>query len=158
MKKTISLLLFFVMLTSCAGLRTTGKSMAEDPGSPEKAALLQERAKEFWDATVKEDYDKVYSLYDPFFRANNADKSAVIGKLIGKIKFHKSEVKDIRVEGNIATVTVSVVYSVPEMKMKIQVFSVPDTATEFEETWLYIYDNWYKEFYSAMMDKSFADY
>jgi len=35
---------------------------------------------------------------------------------------------------------------------------VPETATEFEETWLYIYDNWYKEYFSAMMDKGFAEY
>jgi len=158
MKKTILLLLLLVMLTSCAGVRTTGTSMAEDPGSPEKVALLRQRANDFWNSSVSSDYDKVYSLYDPFFRANNPDKSAVIGKLIGKITYHNAEVKDIKVEGNVASVTVSLVYSVQEIRMKTQMFSVPETATEFEETWLYIYDNWYKEYFSAMMDKGFADY
>jgi DNA gyrase inhibitor GyrI len=42
--------------------------------------------------------------------------------------------------------------------MKAQVFSVPETPAEFEETWLYIYDNWYKEYYSEMMGKGYADY
>jgi hypothetical protein len=158
MKRTILLLLFFVMLTSCAGLRTTGKSMVEDLGSPEKTALLRQRANDFWNASVKEDYDKVYSLYDPFFRAKHPDKSAVIGKLIGKIKYHSFEVKDIRVEGNVAKVTISLIYSVPAIRMKAQVFSAPETAAEFEETWLYIYDNWYKEYYLAMYEKGFVEY
>jgi hypothetical protein len=163
MKKTVLLLLFFVMLTSCAGtgatgISTAGRSLAEDPGSPEKVDLLRQRANEFWESSVKGDFDSVYYFYDPYFRARNPDKSQVIGNLIGRITYHGAEVKDIQVEGNVATVTVSLVYSVPELQLKTQVFKVPETPTEFQETWLYIYDNWYKEYYSAMMERGFAEY
>jgi hypothetical protein len=158
MKKNIFLLLSLILLTACAGLKATENSMAEDPGSPKKIALLRERVNDFWSASVKGDYEKVYSLYDPFFRAKHSDKSSVIGTLIGKIKYHKFEVKDINVEGNVAKVKVSIVYSVPGVKMKIQVFKVPETSAEFEEGWFYIYDNWYKEYYSTMVEKSSIDY
>ena len=158
MKKTVFLLLTLIILSACAGLKTTGTNMGKDLESPGKTALLRERANDFWNASVKEDYDTVYSLYDPFFRARNPDKSEVIRKLMGKIKYHSFEVKDVRIEGNIARVTVSIVYSIPPVKLKEQVFSAPETAAEFEETWLYIYDNWYKEYYSSMMEKGFAEY
>jgi hypothetical protein len=158
MKKTIFLLLSLIILTACAGLKTPGKNMAEDPGSPEKIAMLRDKANDFWKAFVKEDYEKVYSIYDPFFRARFPDKSATIGKMMGKIKYHNFEVKDIRAEGNVAKVKLSVVYSVPEIKMKTQVFSAPNTSTEFEETWLYIYDNWYKEYVVQMMEGGYVDY
>jgi hypothetical protein len=158
MKKTIFSFAILMILAACAGLKTTENSMVEDPGSPKKIALLRERANEFWNASVKEDYEKVYSLYDPFFRASHADRSAVISQSMGKIKYHKAEVKDIQVEGNIAKVKVSIAYSVPAVRMKVQVFSVPETPAEFEETWLYIYDNWYKEYYRAAVEKGFADY
>jgi hypothetical protein len=157
MKKTIFSLLIFMTLAGCAGLKATENSMMEDLGSPKKIALLRERANEHWSAAVKGDYEKAYSIYDPFFRAANPG-SAGIEKAKGKIKYHKAEVKDIKVEGNVATVKVSIIYSLPPTKMKTLVFSQPETPAEFEETWLYVYDNWYKEYGSAMVEKGVADY
>ena len=157
MKKTIFSLLIFMTLAGCAGLKATENSMVEDLGSPQKIALLRERATDFWNAFVKEDYKKVYSLYEPFFRASNPG-SAGIEKARGKIKYHKAEVKDIQVEGNFARVKVSIVYSLPPTRMKSQVFTQPETPAEFEETWLYVYDNWYKEYYMAVVEKGVADY
>ena len=158
MKKTVVLLLSLIVLTACAGMKTTGRSMAEDPGSPQKTALLQERVNDFWNAFIKEDYHTVYSIYDPFFRARYSDEAEAIAKMMGKVKYHKSEVKDMQVEGNVARVKMGVVYSLPEVKMKTQTFSVSETPGEFEETWLYVYDNWYKEYFSTMMDQGFAKY
>lgn len=158
MKKTIFLLLFLIILTACAGLKTTARNMSEDPGSPEKIAMLRERVNDFWTAFEKENYEKVYSLYDPFFRAKHPDRSEVIEKFMGRIKYHNHEVKDIQVEGNIAKVKLSVIYSVPKIKLKTQEFSASVTPADFEETWLFIYDNWYKEFFLQMYEKGFADY
>ena len=157
MKKTIFSLLIFMTLAGCAGLKTTEISMVEDLGSPKKIAMLRERANDFWEAMLKEDYEKVYSIYSPFFREANPG-SAGIEKARGKIKYHMAEVKDIQVEGNIGHVTVSVVYSLPPTKIKTQVFTQPETSAEFEETWLYIYDNWYKEYYMAAVERGVADY
>jgi hypothetical protein len=158
MKKAVFLLLVLVILVGCAGPKTTGKGMVEDPGSPEKTALLRERANDFWNAMVNADYEKIYSLYDPFYRARHSDVSEAMATIKGKIRYHKFEVKDIQVEGNVAKVKVSLVYSLPPVKMKLQVFSAPETPADLEETWLYVYDNWYKEFYSASHEKGYAVY
>jgi hypothetical protein len=157
MKKTIFLLLIFITFAGCAGMKATENSMVEDLGSPKKIDLLRERANDFWSAAVKGDYEKVYSIYDPFFREANPG-SAGIERAKGKINYHMAEVKDIQVEGNTAKVKVSIVYSLPPTKLKTQVFTQPETPAEFEETWLYIYDNWYKEYYMVSVEKGIADY
>src|SRR4030043_1234825 len=142
---SILILIFLVSLIACAGVEPKGKSMSDDLGSAEKVALLRERANEFWSAFVKRDYERVYDIYDPFFQSRTAKKSFV-GQL-GTLQYHDFEVKDIKVEGNVAKVTVKVVYSMPHYTVKMQEFKVPETTTEFEEPWLYVYDNWFKEYY-----------
>jgi hypothetical protein len=155
MRKIVLLLLTFIVLTGCASVKTSGKSMAEDLGSPEKVELLRERAVLFWSALVNRDYEKVYSIYDPFYRTHVSLKSF---RLLQPIKYHEFEIKDIKVEGNVAKVGISTVYSLPMTKVKKQQFSIPETPAEFEETWLYIYDNWYKEYYMESLNKSFVEY
>lgn len=155
MRNIVLLLLTFIVLTACAGVKTSGKSMAEDLGSPEKVELLRKRAHDFWSATVKRDYEKAYPFYDPFYRAR-VDKESF--KIIQSIKYHKFEINDIKVEGNVAKVQVSTVYSLPTQQLNRQPFTIPETPAEFEETWLYIYDDWYKEYYIESMGKSFVDY
>lgn len=156
-KVLLALVIFLSLLVACAGIKSTGKSMSEDLGSPEKVALLKERVNDFWSAFVKEDYEKIYNIYDPFFRAKT-DKYAFFGTL-GKIKYHEFEIKDIKVEGNVAKVTIKIIYSLPNVRLKTQEFSTPeDTTTDFEETWLYIYDNWYKEYYIYSLETGVVKY
>lgn len=154
MKKILFLLLIaMIFLNSCA---ISQKRMVEDLGSPEKIEILKERVNEFWTAFVKEDYEKIYYLFDPFYQVRT-NKYAFIGNL-GRIKYHEFEIKDIKVEGNVAKVKVKVVYSMPKVVLKIKEFSVPRTPDEFEETWLYIYDNWYKEYYLRYKDEGTVKY
>lgn len=142
MKKTVFLaLLIGLFLTACAGTR---ERMVEDPGSPAKVALLKQRVEAFWAAFVKEEYEKTFYLYTPFFQAKSS-KYAYLATL-GTLKYHSFEIKDIKVEGNVGYVTLSIVYSIPKRKFKLQEFSQPETPAEFEETWLFVYDNWYKEY------------
>jgi hypothetical protein len=131
------------LLTACAGTKEK-MSMVEDPGSPAKVALLRERVETFWTAFTHEDYEKAFYLYDPFFRVNT-NKHLFLGR-IGTVKYKLFEIKDINVDGNVAHVIVGVVYSVPPVKYKKMEFSQPETYTAIEDTWLYIYDNWYKEY------------
>jgi hypothetical protein len=148
--------LLLLLVMSCAGAEKVKKSMSEDMGSPKKEALLRVRVNEFWSAFMKEDYEKVYALYDPFFRAR-MPKNVFLGNL-GKIKYHGFETKEVKVEGNTAKTTVKITYSVPFLKMKTQEFNVPETTTELIETWLYVYDNWYKEYYSSSESAGAAKY
>jgi hypothetical protein len=157
MKRLFFLIILIVFaLTACAGARMTSKSMVGDLGSPQKVDLLRQRANEFWSAFVKEDYDTVYNIFDPFFRARNSMNS-FLSKT--KIKYHEFEVKDIEVEGNVAKVRVRIVSSMPGIMGKLgQVISQPPAPSEFQETWLYIYDNWYKEYYMELVEKSYVYY
>jgi hypothetical protein len=155
-RKILILLLLISLLTACAGMEPAKKSMSEDPGSPEKAALLRNRVNEFWSAFVKGDFEKVYTLYDPFYRVRT-DKYIFFGQM-GKVKYYEFEITDIKLEGNVADVKLKVVYEVPALKVKVQEFNVPKSTGEFEERWLYIYDNWYKEYYVHSLETGVADY
>jgi uncharacterized protein YchJ len=147
MKKVFMALLIGLLLTACAGTRENRENMVEDLGSPAKVALLKQRAKAFWTAFVKEDYEKVYDFYEPFFRAK-MNKYTFIGSR-GAVKYSSFEVKDVKVEGNVAYVTMRVTYSVPGIKYKRLEFSKPETQTEFVNSWLFIDGNWYREYKSA---------
>jgi hypothetical protein len=46
----------------------------------------------------------------------------------------------------------------PKVRFKVQEFSAPETSAEFKENWLYIYDNWYKEFYMHSFEKGIVEY
>jgi uncharacterized protein YchJ len=130
--------------------------MSEDMGSPEKAALLRARTNEFWSAFVKEDYKHVYALYDPFFRVRTPE-NVFLGN-VGKIKYLGFEIQEVKVEGNTAKTKVKITYSVPYIKLTTQEFKVPETNAELTETWLYIYDNWYKEYYMSSESAGAAKY
>lgn len=178
MKKITIILFMLLFLSSCATvenpqinlIETTGavtpkdkvltepvkKSLSDDLGSPHKAGLLRERVTDFWSAFIKEDYEKIYFIYDPFFQART-NKFAFMGKL-GRLKYHSFEIKGIQVQGNVAKVQLGVVYSLPLMKIKDKEFSQSETFAEFEETWLYIYDNWYKEFFMHAAESGIAEY
>lgn len=156
MKKIIFIFLTISLLAGCAGMANKTKSLSDDMGSPEKIALLRERTTEFWTAFVKEDYEKIFNMQDPFFRATK-DMHTYISTL-GRIKYHKFEIKDIKVEGNIAKVEMSLVYSMPSYKFKKMTFSVPETEQKIEMTWIYVYDNWYKEWRSEMVESGSAEY
>jgi len=156
MKRFFFIILIVFAVTACTGTRITSKSMVEDLGSHQKVDLLRQRANEFWSSFVKEDYETVYNCFDPFFRAKNSLKS-FLGKT--KVKYHEFEVKDIKVEGNVAKVRVRIVSSVPGIMSKTgQIMSEPPTPSEFQETWLYIYDNWYKEYRMGLAEKSVVYY
>ena len=140
MKKISIVLLIGFFLVACA---VAPVRMVEDQDSAAKTALLRERAKEFWTASVKEDYEKVFYLFDPFFQAKT-NKHLFIGSR-GVVKYQSFEIKDIKVVGNVGHVTLNVVYSIPKIKVKNQEVSRPETPAEFEESWLFVGDNWYKE-------------
>jgi hypothetical protein len=157
MKKVFLLLSIVILFSnSCTSVESRGKSMSEDLGSPAKVALLRERANDFWAAFVLGDYARVYHLYDPFYQKSTSEKQFV-GNM-GTIQYHEFEIKDIKVEGNVAKVRVGIVYSMAHVKFKQREFSVDKTPAEFTETWLYVYDNWYKEYYSTVLDDSVVQY
>jgi hypothetical protein len=141
MKRILLMVMIGFSLAACAGAPVR---MTEDQSSAAKVALLRERVQEFWTASVNGEYEKTFSLFDPFFQAST-NKYAFLGTR-GTIKYHSFEIKDIKVDGNVGHVTMGIVYSVPKVKFKTQEFSQPETPAVFEDSWLFVDDNWYKEY------------
>lgn len=147
-------MMLMLSLLACAGIPE--KNMAEDEGSEAKVALLRERVDEFWSSFVKEDYEKLYFLYDTFFQAKT-NKYTFMGTL-GRVKYHSYEIRDIKVERNIGFVTMNVVFSIPKFKFKAAEFSQEPKLMTFEEKWLFIGDKWYKEYRDPDGDPSIIRY
>ena len=155
---TRTLLLFItltLLLSACAGI-SQKESLSEDMGSPEKIALLRERAEDFWSAYVNADFERAYPIFDPFFRAKSPREDYLTK--VGSLQYHAYEIGDVKVEGNVGTVTVKVTYSLKTVTLNKQTFSAPESETQFNEKWLYVYDGWYKEYYIESLDITFAEY
>lgn len=150
-----SMLFVPLLIVACAsGIRKT--SLAEDPGSPKKVEMLKTRASQYWAAMTKGNLKEAYTFYDPFLRARMSPEEFV--EKHSAVKYHEATVTNVKVEGNIGTVSVKVKYSVPKVKIRQREMEVPETTTDFEERWLFIYDNWYKEYYLRYFETGAAYY
>lgn len=157
MAKFISGLMILFMVTSCNSMsEVKSNSIVEDPGSQRKIAMLKDRATQFWKLMLKSDLKEVYKYYDPFMRSKMSPEEFI--EKHRAIQYHETQVTDVKVEGNIGTVKVKVKYSVPKTKIRQKELEIPPTVTEFEERWLFIYDNWYKEYYLRYFETGIAYY
>jgi len=155
--KICLLMILSVLILSCSSISGIHrKSLVEDPGSPEKVKMLKDRASQFWEAMVKGDLKEAYKYYDPFLRARMSPEEFI--EKHRAVKYHEATVTDVKVEGNIGTVHVKVKYSLPKTKIRQREFSIPETITDFDERWLFVYDNWYKEYYLRYFDTGVAFY
>ncbi len=155
-KILIGLAIMPLILLGCIGTSPVNKSLVNDLGSPDKVRLLEKRVTEFWNTMVKHDLEKAYEYYDPFMRAR-MNVHEFINKH-GLVKYDSFTIEDIKVEGNVGTVRLSVTYHIPKIKVFKREFSQPKTTRSFEERWLYVYDNWYKEYYLRVLDTGIAFY
>lgn len=160
MRRNLLHLLFvvaFVFLYSCASIpQEKSQRLTDDLGSPRKVKLLENRASEYWAAMVKGDLKTAYTYFDPFLRARMSPEQ--FAEKHGLVKYHDYSVEKVKVEGNIGTVTVKVKYSVPKVRIKEKEFSMPETTKEIVERWLFVYDNWYKEYYLALFESGMVEY
>jgi hypothetical protein len=142
--------------------RFSPDNLSRLPHSPERLPAkftqdyLRRRVEESWDAFMSDDYEKAFNLSDPFFRARNRVEDYLTRR--GKIKYHSYKVGDISIEGNIAKVNMEIEYSVPKMMFQGKVFSKPKTKVNFVETWVFVYDDWYKEYYEEMSGIRYTRY
>ncbi|MBW2068663.1 MAG: nuclear transport factor 2 family protein [Deltaproteobacteria bacterium] len=151
----ISLLMIFSVVIGCSHM-ASNRNLVDDLGSPTKTELLKQRAAEFWEAMVSGDLAKAYELYDPFLRARMG-----VHEFIAKhsaVKYRTFEIKNVKVEGNIGIVTLEVTYEVPKLKVFKREMYIPEKTEEFEDRWLYVYDNWYKEYYLRFFKHGIAFY
>jgi hypothetical protein len=153
MKRTALLLIFGMLLVSCA--TTTGQSGRSL--SPEtKEALLRERVMTMWNAQVKGDRATMYDLYDPFYRAKE-NKGAFVGTAV-PLFYYNPEIKEIGVKGNVATVRVQMEYELRRYMVRGREVSQAKQQVVTTETWLFIDGNWYRLFFDNLTEAPVARY
>jgi uncharacterized protein YchJ len=117
---------------------------------------LRERVSAFWQAFVEEDYAQVYRLHDPFFRTGVSERAYVAQ--MGRIKYYGHEIKEVQIHGARATVRTEVDFAVPEVRMRGKTFSRERAPEVFEEIWVFVDGDWYREFRSEVTGSRYTLY
>lgn len=118
---------------------------------------LRERATTYWQAMQDGQYETTYAILDPFFRNKRDFKTYLTNK--GAIKYHRYRIVQVAQKGNIAKVQMEIESSVPEFKMPSgKIISRPAKTISFVETWVFVNDDWHREYYDELAEKSFTRY
>lgn len=120
-------------------------------------ARLRERTTQYWQAMQDGQYETAYAFQDPFFRFRRNLKTYLSN--VGRIQYHRFEIKQTAQRGNIAKVEVEIESSVPEFTTPAgKTISQPRKTMKFVETWVYVNGDWYREFYDGLAERGFTDY
>ncbi|PIE82805.1 MAG: hypothetical protein CSA09_05180 [Candidatus Contendobacter odensis] len=119
--------------------------------------LLRERLSTYWQAMIKGRYETTYAMQDPFYRHRRTFKAYAAN--MGRIQYHSYKIKKIARVGNITKVLVEVEAAVPEFTLPSgKKYSEPKKTRSFVETWIFVNDNWYREFYDGLAEQGFTSY
>lgn len=119
---------------------------------------LRERIREYWQAMVDGKLDASYGLLDPFFRADPAF-AVYKTRTTGTIKYHGFKIKEIDLKGNLAKVALQVEASVPKFTLPNgKVYSKPQHWLDFTDTWLFLDNNWYREYNDRANELRYTKY
>lgn len=138
--------------------RSEERGLSDNSLNEERKSALRERVAQFWQAMEEGDFSTAYKFYDPFFRAVNSEQRFT--SLTGKITYDDYETKDVSLRGSLAEVTGIV-------RADVIPFRAPTTGELIEQderwvpirdNWLWIDDQWYREFYSEGMDLKYTRY
>lgn len=130
---------------------------------PEPIALtpdierLKQRVNLYGNALITKNYQAAYDLFDPFYKA----RVDFIGhmQLQGRITYTKAEFANVTIQGNLATVQLHIVASVPPFKGRSgEIMQAPPRDMTIPVHWLWIDDEWYMEFYSEARELRYTRY
>lgn len=153
MKRIIPLLIITLLLISCSSLLISKSQDISDEG---KEILLKERVQTLWEGMVKRDRGLMYDMYDPFFRIN-VNKMQFVGMNM-PIYYFNPELKLYEIKGNVARINVKVEYEVRGVKLHGKEVKEPRKETVTTETWLFIDDNWYRQYVDNLSEASLVKY
>jgi len=118
--------------------------------------LLTKRVLANLDLMVKQDYAKQYDYYDPVFRAHVA-RDEFIRSRSPNMHYSKPDVRDIKIRGRIADVTVAVTIEIRQLKLPGgRVLDRPPQQRVMPERWLWMDGDWYREYKNG--EQSFIRY
>jgi hypothetical protein len=124
--------------TKDAGIESARQDRRSEPA-------IRERVTAFWEAMKSENYTSAYEFQDPFFRAKT-DRSVYLQGM-GRIRYHEYKIERVRIAGNRAEVDTTVKASIPPFRAATgEMISRPETEVAFMETWLWVDNDWYREY------------
>jgi len=145
----------FLVLLNDATLKQS-KSLGEKLISPNEKAL-KNRIAEYWEAMAKGDYGTSYAYLDPFTRA--AWPLDIYSNRRGRIKYKADIViEDVASFGNMVDVTLRIKAYVPEFELGGKKQSMPEREVTIKERWLWIDDNWFREYSEEGSEIRFTRY
>lgn len=145
MRRAAIFAIVLTLLTACAARGPSGDvAFRGDVTSEEKESLLRERVAEYWGLMIKKEWLEAYLYYDPFFRARITREGFMQGK--GLLVYYSASIEEMDMKGNIADLGVKVEYEAPKIVMMGKTTNIPRQERVLRVRWLWIYDNWYREF------------
>jgi hypothetical protein len=114
----------------------------EAPTPTEEKAVLEQRAKEYWEARLKGDLDRAFTLENPV-QQKTMGKERYRKNIDSAFKWQKVEVlqTEILAGGELADITIDVQYQAPIADKMITVTSQKkDNWQRFEGTWYHVLD------------------
>ncbi|WP_296696965.1 WD40/YVTN/BNR-like repeat-containing protein [Thiocapsa sp. UBA6158] len=131
--------------------------LAVENAPPSSDEGLRARVMAYWKAMMEEDYTASYKLFDPFFRDRNEQMSYL--RQLGRIKYGEAAIDAVKIDGWRAEVKTRVTATIPPFTAKTgEVVSRPPRDVELTEVWLWMGDDWYREYYSEANDIKYVRY
>lgn len=134
-----------------------GATPMTNPPATRSEEALRRRVDASWRAMMAMDFKDTYGMLDPFFRAN-VDMLTYF-KLLGKVTYSSFEIEAVRINGWRAEVDTKVKATIPPFRASTgEMISRPETELTATQVWLWVDDNWYREFYDVASEKQFTRY
>jgi hypothetical protein len=115
-----------------------------EPDEAARLARLRARVEDFWQGMIKSEWNRLYDAFDPWFRARITRQGYASSR--GGFIYHEASLADVDVKGNIADVKVRVSVEMPEIEIFGKRVGMPRHERVLEERWLWVVDNWYRQF------------
>lgn len=145
MRRIACFAIILILFIACATQRpSVDRTLREDISPEEKESLLRKRLSEYWELMIKKEWLEAYPYYDPFFRARITREGFMQGK--GLLNYYSFNIEEIQMKGNIADLKVKVNFEAPKLVVMGKTTNIPRQDRVLEVRWLWVYDNWYKEF------------
>lgn len=145
------------MKKQLVGVRLDSKALLKPVVVPAvKQGNLRKQVEAYWTALKAQDYKKAYDQLDPFYRGRV--EFAEYLSAMGRVKYHDFKVLDIRLEGNIAHVSLNITAEVAPFFSQGRMIEVPKHERKVELKWVSLDGEWYHEYYSEARGMRFTRY
>lgn len=121
----------------------------------EKEARLKERVNAFWNLRVQNKHVETYDFFDPLYRSKVPRE--IYATMQGNVTFYSFSLDLMKIQDNVAAVSVKNNFEVKEMFVQGQKFSQPRRDGETITEWAWIYDDWYIVYKNVFGDRE-VDY